>query len=353
MASQTYKFDLDLRASLILKLVVERFLVDGQAIGSRTLSEMPGMRMSAATIRNVLADLEKMGLLAAPHTSAGRQPTCDGMRHFLERIYVPAPLEADGEISLRRQLSEQMRRGRDPGKVAAETLSDLSQVAAVVSLPSGQRRVLRQMEFISLQARRVLAVLVFEPGEVENRIFETSVPMSAERLRDAARRITERFSGLHLDAIHRRLQSELRSSQNQLHGTLLAVSEMLGDIQQAPTRMRVAGDRKLFADQSQRSPEQLQEMFRVFDEKQQWLNLFENCLDAGDMRIFLGKDAGVQALEGCGVITVPYTVGGQQVGVVGVVGPMRMNYANTIPLVQATAKALSAHLNPEELSPIE
>ncbi len=345
--------DLDLRSSLILKLVVERYLVAGQAIGSKTLAEMPGMRLSAATIRSVLADLESLGLLAAPHTSAGRLPTSAGMRHFLERIFVPAPLEADGEVALRRQLSEQLRRGREPGKVAAETLADLSHVAAIVSLPQGNRRVLRQIEFISLQARRVLAVLVFEPGEVENRVFELPDPVSPERLRDAARQITERFGGLHLDAIHRRLVSDLRRSERDVHGTLSALHQVLNDLTETSPKFRIAGDRKLLAHENLTPPERLSEMFAVFDQKQQWLDLFENCLQAGDMRIFLGKDSGLEALEGCGVITVPYAVNGDQVGVVGVVGPMRMNYASTIPLVQATARALGSHLNPNEPSPIE
>ncbi len=345
--------DLDLRSSLILKLVVERYLVAGQAIGSKTLAEMPGMRLSAATIRSVLADLEAMGLLAAAHTSAGRMPTSDGMRHFLERIFVPAPLEADGEVALRRQLRAELSRGREPGKVAAETLADLSQVAAVVSLPQGNRRILRQIEFISLQPRRVLAVLVFEPGEVENRIFELAENISPDRLRDAARQITERFSGLHVDAIHRRLVSELRTSQRDVHGTLSALHHVLSDLTESAPKFRVAGDRKLLAHKDLTPPERLSEMFAAFDRKQQWLELFESCLKAGDMRIFLGKDSGLEALEGCGIITMPYAINGDQVGVVGVVGPMRMNYASTIPLVQATARALSSHLNPGEPSPIE
>jgi len=345
--------DLDLRSSLILKLVVERYLVAGQAVGSKTLAEMPGMRLSSATIRSVLADLESLGLLAAPHTSAGRLPTSDGMRHFLERIFVPAPLAEDGEVALQRQLQGELRRGREPSKVAAETLADLSHVAAVVSLPQSKRRVLRQIEFISLQPRRVLAVLVFEPGEVENRIFELGDAISPERLRDAARQITERFGGLHVDAIHRRLVSELRNTQRDVHGTLSALHHVLSELTEAPPRFRVAGDRKLLAHKDLTPPERLSEMFAAFDRKQQWLELFESCLQAGDMRIFLGKESGLEALEGCGIITMPYTVHGDRVGVVGVVGPMRMNYAATIPLVQATARALASHLNPVEPSPID
>lgn len=344
--------DLDLRASMILKLVVERYLVDGRAIGSQTLARMPGMRLSAATIRNVLADLERLGLLAAPHTSAGRLPTTAGIRHFLERIFVPAPLAEEGEVALHRQLRAQLQRGREVSKSAAHVLAALSRVAAIVSLPLGRRRVLRQIEFIALQPRRVLAVLVFEPGEVENRIFELDSPISAERLRDAARHITERFAGLHLDAIHRRLQSELRQSREQVHGTTRALHAMLGDLTDARTRFRVAGDRGLLAHTELAAPEHVQQLSAAFDQKQQWLSLLENCLAAGDMRIYLGHDSGLAALEGCGVITVPYHVNGEQVGVVGVVGPMRMNYAETIPLVQATARVLSAHLNPQEPDPI-
>lgn len=351
--SQTRTPDLDLRSSLILKLVVERYLQAGQAIGSKTLAELPGMRLSSATIRSVLSDLEKLGLLAAPHTSAGRLPTSAGLKHFLERIFVPAPLETEGELALSRQLQDQLRRGRQASRGAAEALSSLSHLAAVVSLPQGNRRRLRQIEFIPLQPTRVLAVLVFEPGEVENRIVELSAPASPERLREAARQITARYGGMHLDAIHRRLVSDLRRSEQDLHGTLKVVHEMLDEMTRPSPRMRVAGDRRLLEHPELSAPEHIQQLFRSFDQKQEWVDLFESCLSAGDMRIFLGLDSGLEALQGCGVITVPYEVGGEQVGVIGVVGPMRMDYASNIPLVQAAARALSSHLNDAAVDPID
>lgn len=344
--------DLDLRASLILKLVVERYLVDGDAVGSKTLAQMPGMRMSPATIRSVLADLEGMGLLHAAHTSAGRAPTADGMRLFLERIFVPTPLSAQAEMQLRRQLQEQLRRGREPGKVAAETLAELSQVAAIVSLPQRRQRVLRQVEFIRLQPRRVLAILVFEPGEVENRIFELAEEISVERLSRIARQLSERFAGLRLESIHQRLRQDLRHTRQAIHQALGEVVAVLDDLARPEPRLRIAGDRRLAQHQDLADPERLRHLFDALDEKQQWMELFSHCLQAGDMRIFLGAESGLELLAGCGVIAVPYAVDDQHLGVVGVVGPMRMNYASAIPLVQATAKALGEHLNPQELNPI-
>lgn len=344
--------ELDLRASLILKLVVERFLVAGDAVGSRTLAELPGMRMSPATIRSVLADLESAGLLASAHTSAGRMPTPEGLRVFLERIFVPAPLDTEAELALHRQLQDALRRGGEAGKVAAQTLADFSQVAAIVTLPSRRRRILRQIEFIRLRPNRVLSVLVFEPGEVENRIFDLDQDISLGRLQDIARQLSERFAGLPLEAIHQRLQQDLRQARQELHSTLHGVAALFGELSDSAPQLRVAGSRKLVEHEELASPDKLRRLFAMFDEQSQWLSLFEHCMRAGDMRIFLGKDSGVDVLSGCGIVTVPYAVNGQQVGVVGVVGPMRMNYSTTIPLVRATAEALAAHLNPGQSRPI-
>ncbi len=350
-ATDNTRCELDLRTSLILKLVVERYLVAGTPVGSKTLAELPGMNMSSATVRNQLAALERAGLLYAPHTSAGRLPTADGLRVFLDRILVPAPLGENTELALRRQLGGELRRGREPGRVAAEVLAELSGLAAIVSLPQGGRRQLRQIEFIALQPRRVLAVLVFEPGEVENRLFELPAPISRERLQQVARQLTERYGGLSLRAVHGRLSAELADSRPEAQPLLGTLNQVLAELERPEPRLRIAGDRQLLVHDDFAGVEQIRDLFRSFEQKRQWLQLFEGCLDC-DWRILLGEDSGVAALAGCGVITVPYRSEGQPQGVVAAVGPMRMNYAQAIPLVRAAAQALEEHLNPREPSPI-
>jgi heat-inducible transcriptional repressor len=333
------------RSRLLLKTLVERYIADGQPVGSRTLSKYSGLDLSPATIRNVMSDLEDMGYIASPHTSAGRIPTPRGYRFFVDTLLSVQPL-APGQIS---ELKGELRPA-DPRLLvnqASQLLSQLTRFAGIVVAPRRQLPRIRQIEFLSLSDKRILLIIVTDTGEVQNRILLTERNFSPSELVSAANYLNQHYVGFDFDEIRGRLQAELK----QLHGdltTLMSAALQAGNEAFSDDKGQyvITGERNLLeVDDLASNMSRLRELFSLFDQRTQLASLLDLSQRADGVQIFIGGESGLAPLDECSVVTAPYEVQGQVVGTVGVIGPTRMAYERVIPIVDVTAKLLSSALS--------
>jgi heat-inducible transcriptional repressor len=339
---------LDLRARRLLKALVAQYIVDGQPVGSRTLSKSAGVDLSPATIRNVLADLEDSGLLIAPHTSAGRVPTAQGYRLFVDSLLKVEPLEMAEIERLRDEMPGSGTTQELLNKVGS-LLSDTTQFVGVVSVPTREHFGFRQIEFVPIGASRVLVVIVFNDGEVQNRIIETDRPVSRSELDTASNYLTAQFAGLPLREVRARLVAELnqaRQSMDQMMARAIQFAES-AFAHSAPDVL-VAGQNKLMGCHEVSDIDKLRVLFDAFATKQQILGLLERSLRADGVNVFIGEESGYAPLGEFSVVTAPYAQGGKVLGVLGVIGPTRMAYDRVIPVVAASARLLSQVLSEQE-----
>ena len=330
---------LDDRARLLLKTLVEHYIADGQPVGSRTLSRQPGMSLSPATIRNVMADLEDLGLIVSPHTSAGRIPTAKGYRLFVDTM-----LTAE-----RARLPEMTLTGDQPGKViasAATLLSDLSQFVGVVVAPK-RTSVFRHIEFLRLSERRLLVIIVSPDGEVQNRIIYPAVDFEPAQLIEAANYLNANFAGMALETVRDRLQQEanvLRTEISTLmQAALQAGAEALNDGQD---EVVVVGERKLLnVNDLSQDMGQLRKAFDLFEQKAQLIRLLDVSSKGEGVNIYIGGESLTVPVEQLSVVTAPYEVDGQIVGTLGVIGPTRMQYNRMIEIVDITARLVGNALS--------
>jgi heat-inducible transcriptional repressor len=336
------------RAQYLLKVLIQRFIRDGQPVGSRTLSRDSSIELSPATIRNVMSDLEELGLIAAPHTSAGRIPTPQGYRMFVDTL-VRYKQPKDGEVQkLRMQLAELQD---DPDALIASAsglLSSFTSMAGVVSVPRGQQAVLRQIEFLSLSDNRVLVILVINDREVQNRILHTEQNYSESELQRAANYINENYVGTDLAQIRDRLIEDLdqtRSSMNQAMHDIVTVAQsaMDGAVSQ-PREVSLAGETNLMDFAELSDIDTLRRLFEAFSKKRFMLDLLDRSINASGVQVFIGQESGYQILDDCSVVTAPYRVDDHQIGVLGVIGPTRMAYDRVVPIVEITARLLGSAL---------
>ena len=336
------------RAQYLLKVLIQRFIRDGQPVGSRTLSRDSSIELSPATIRNVMSDLEELGLIAAPHTSAGRIPTPQGYRMFVDTL-VRYKQPKDGEVQkLRMQLAELQD---DPDALIASAsglLSSFTSMAGVVSVPRGQQAVLRQIEFLSLSDNRVLVILVINDREVQNRILHTEQNYSESELQRAANYINENYVGADLAQIRDRLIEDLdqtRSSMNQAMHDIVTVAQsaMDGAVSQ-PREVSLAGETNLMDFAELSDIDTLRRLFEAFSKKRFMLDLLDRSINASGVQVFIGQESGYQILDDCSVVTAPYRVDDHQIGVLGVIGPTRMAYDRVVPIVDITARLLGSAL---------
>ena len=330
---------LDDRSKLLLKALVERYIADGQPVGSRTLSKASGLELSPATIRNVMSDLEELGLIVSPHTSAGRVPTARGYRLFVDTMLTVQPQQFGSHILAPDQ----------PQKVisnAANLLSSLSQFVGVVIAPR-RTSAFRHMEFLRLSERRVLVIIVSPDGDVQNRILLTQRTYSPAELQVAANFLNEHYAGLDFDEIRSRLAQEL----SQLHQDMTSLMSAAVDAGSAAVRDQsttyiISGEHNLLnVDDLSSNMARLRELFGLFDTKTGLLQLLEMAHRAEGVQLFIGNESGIAPLDECSVVAAPYEVDGEVVGSVGVIGPTRMAYERVIPIVDVTARLLSAALN--------
>lgn len=333
---------LDRRAQTLLKTLIERYIADGQPVGSRTLSKYSGLDLSAATVRNVMADLEDMGLIASPHTSAGRVPTPRGYRLFVDTLLTVKPLAAEAEGLHGRIVADQPQRVLAH---AAQVLSSMSRFAGVVMTPR-RASVFGQIEFMRLSERRILLILVSPEGDVQNRILNTDRDYSAAQLVEAAGTINRQFGGLEIEQIRHRLQDELGVLRQDINGLMQRAIEAGSEAMAQPAEtVVVSGERNLLgvADLSD-NMDRLRQLFELFERKTHLVQLLDASSRAPGVQIFIGGESDLVPMEQMSVVTAPYEVDGRVVGTLGVVGPTRMAYERVIPIVDVTAKLVSTAL---------
>ncbi|PWK89852.1 heat-inducible transcriptional repressor HrcA [Fulvimonas soli] len=340
--------NLDARARRLLRTLISQYLADGEPVGSRTLSRSSGLDVSPATIRNIMADLEEAGLVASPHTSAGRVPTPRGLRLFVDSLIELQPLPREEMARLKRELPPGPTTVRDLLGNASALLSAVTRFAGVVTVPRQADFPLRHIDFVPLPESRVLVILVFSDSQVQNRVVQLARPPDARGLEQAANYINAHFVGLRVDDIRAHLLRELREAGSELNRMLASAME-LAAASFAPRGqgedVLVSGQTNLMGYAELADLERLRELFDAFQKKNELLQLMEVCARAPGVRLFIGEESGFAALDGCSVVTASYGAQGRLLGAVGVIGPTRMAYERVIPVVQATAGLLSDALN--------
>ena len=337
---------LDPRAQHLLKTLVERYVAEGQPVGSRVLSRHSGLDLSPATIRNVMADLEEMGLIASPHTSAGRVPTSRGYRFFVDSLMVVKPLEDDEIHRLEGELS--VDRPQQLVSAAASLLSQLTQFAGVVATPKRREAVFRHLEFLRLSERRVLLIIVTPDGDVQNRILHTDRAYSPTQLIEATNFFNQNFAGQSLASIRERMADELRALREDIAGLMKAAVDAGEGALAEGEALVVTGERNLLnAGDLASNMQRLRRLFDLFEQKTSLLHLLDVSQRAQGVQIYIGGESGLVPLDDCSVVTASYEANGQVIGTLGVIGPTRMSYARVIPIVDVTAKLLSNALSRE------
>lgn len=350
MAHETKDEPLNERAQQLLRVLIENYIRDGQPVGSRVLSRDSGLSLSSATIRNVMADLEELGFVSSPHTSAGRVPTDKGYRFFVDTLLHVRPLEDEALSEIRRQL-DAVQDSKALVATASQLLSSVTRLAGVVTLPRAQQASVTQIEFVGLSENRVLVVLVFNDREVQNRIIQLERYYSPDELKRASNFLNEHIRGRSLGQVRaeilRQLQ-ETREHMNQLMMDAIAVAKKVFDGNgsgEEKLEYVIAGETNLMGVAEMSNVERLRRLFEAFNEKRDFLNLLDQSLKAEGVQIFIGHESGYQVLDDCTVVTAPYAAGDSVMGVLGVIGPTRMAYERVIPIVDMTAKLLGAALN--------
>jgi len=341
----------DPRARQLLRTLISRYIRDGAPVGSQTLARHAGLDVSPATIRNILAELEEVGLLSSPHASAGRVPTAQGYRLFVDSLLQPRPLPESELARLRQELPAGSGTQALLGN-ASELLSAMSHFVGVVSVPRRETFAFRHIDFVPLEGGRVLAILVFADNDVQNRILQARRPYTAGELERVANYLNRQFAGRPVAEIRAELLRELKAARNEME-TLLSHSvelaeQALGDPAEGPGShsegVVLAGQTRLMGVQDLSDLERLRELFEAFARKQEILQLLERTLRAPGVRIFIGEETGIAPLAGMSLVTAPYAAGDRPLGVLGVIGPSRMAYDRVIPMVQAAADVLGAAL---------
>ncbi len=335
---------LDDRSKLLLKTLVERYIADGQPVGSRTLSKAAGLELSPATVRNVMSDLEDLGLIASPHTSAGRVPTARGYRLFVDTMLT---VRRD-DIASFNQLGAPPLVAEQPRQVlnqAAHLLSSLSHFVGVVMAPR-RPSMFRHIEFLSLSDRRVLVILVSPDGDVQNRVIHTEVEFSQTQLQEASNFINAHYSGLTIDDVRERIKKEVDVLRSEISVLMVKAVEVGSQAMESQDEVVVAGERNLLSvSEFSSDMGNLRKMFDLFEQKTQLMRLLDVSSQADGVRIFIGGESQVVPYEELSVVSAPYEVDGQVVGTLGVIGPQRMAYDRMIQIVDITSKLVSSALS--------
>ncbi|MFZ5467752.1 MAG: heat-inducible transcriptional repressor HrcA [Pseudomonadota bacterium] len=337
------------RAQHLLKALVERYISEGVPVGSRTLSQATPFSLSPATIRNVMADLEAMGLIHAPHTSAGRVPTIQGYRLFINQLLTMRSLD-EGQVDF---LSGELRQASSSRQQLIETasqmLSHLTRFAGLVTLPRREHARLTQIEFVPLSGRRVLAILVMDDGEVQNRVLPVSRDYSSGELRQFGALLSERLAGQEASRVRETLLAEMdkvRSDLNTLmREAILLTEQALGATAPGPDLV-ISGQSNLVGLEEMGNLASMKRLFEAFETKRDILHLLDQSERAEGVQIFIGGESGYDPLQDCSLIAAPYRDQGRVVGYLGVIGPTRMPYDQVIPLVDITARLLGAAMSP-------
>jgi len=334
------------REKRLLQTLVGMYIREGQPLGSKRLVQSAGLPVSPATVRNIMVDLESRGYVMTPHTSAGRVPTVKGYRVFIDSLITMKSLDSVEVDSIKAQL--------DPDKsmpelvaAASNLLSVVTHQAGLVTLPNNDAVTLRHVEFLPLSGNRVLAILVLDEKDVQNRILHTEKEYDDVELRQAANFVNQHFAGKPLDDVRGDLMAQLRDTRRQID-RMLETAINLASQAVAPESKGagyvVAGQSNLLDSASAENMDRLRELFEEFQQQKDILSLMERCVRADGVQIFIGEEAGLDPLVDFSFITAPYQTSGRSVGVLGVIGPTRMAYDRVIPIVDVTARMLTAAL---------
>ncbi len=338
---------MDKRAQILLKTLVEHYISDGQPIGSRTLLQHSGLDVSPATIRNVMSDLEHLGFIASPHTSAGRIPTQKGYRLFVDTLLTVQPLDTKAVNQLKSGLSSPNQ--NELINSAADMLSQLTQFAGLVMIPKRQRVAFKHLEFLPLTDKRILVIIVTSDGNVQNRIILAEKPYSASELTQASNYFNAHFSGQTFEEVQQKLHTELKQMQTDMNKLMSAALEANTNGASGDGKNEgvvIAGERNLLqVDELSTNVVSLRKLFEIFERRASLMQLLDNSQRAEGIQIFIGGESGYLPLDECSMVTAPYEADGQVVGTLGVIGPTRMAYERVIPIVDVTAKLLSNALS--------
>lgn len=337
------------RAQRLLKVLIDSYIRDGQPVGSRTLSRESGLNLSSATVRNVMADLEGLGFVTSPHTSAGRVPTDKGYRFFVDTLLKLQPL-GDSEVAeLQRRLWEPQEGAKSLVATASQMLSTITQLAGVVTIPRQTHAAVTQIDFVGISENRVLAVLVVNGREVQNRILQLERHYTQDELRRASNYLNEQFRGRTMTELRAELVLQLQEARAHLNQAMLDAIQLAQQVVQPLPGEEpgyvLAGETNLMGFAELSNVEKLRRLFEAFTERRDILHLLDQSLQAQGVQIFIGQESGYQILDDCSVVTAPYTLDNEVVGVLGVIGPTRMAYERVIPIVDITARLLGAALN--------
>jgi len=342
------------RAQFLLKVLVERYINEGAPVGSRALAREAGLNLSPATIRNVMADLEELGLITAPHTSAGRMPTVTGYRLFVDSLLTVKPIQAD----LVRQIQTDLEQKISPAEVlesASRLLSELTHMAGVVTLPRRETRAFSHIEFVPLSEGRLLVILISNQQEIHNKIIQPPRNFTPEELRAAANFLNSRFAGRDISTVREALMKEVRDAHERLGQEMIdaaSITELAlrpGAEPQNP--LLVSGETNLMDFSELANMEQFRSLFETLHQKEDMVQLMDRCIESPGVQIFIGEESGHRAFDQCSLVTSTYTVNDRAIGVLGVIGPTRMEYERIIPIVDLTAKIVGAALNNCTLPP--
>lgn len=332
------------KSQLLLKTLVEQYIVDGQPIASRMLADSASVSVSPATVRNIMSELEDLGYVSSPHTSAGRVPTALGYRFFVDTLIEVSPMDSFDLASLNRSLDPDMS-SKELVESASGILSEFTRMAGLVTIPKRDQVTLRHVDFLSLDGNRVLVILVLDDHEVQNRVIYTKQDYSEIQLREASNFINQNFIGEALGNIREQLVSAMRldrESMSSLMQTTLEVTDKAFDREEISDFV-VKGQENLLA--TNQALDDIRQLFQAFSMKGDILHLLDRCMESDGVQLFIGNESGYEILDECSVVTSPYHVDGNLVGVLGVIGPTRMAYDRVIPIVDATARLLSAALD--------
>lgn len=336
---------LDKRAQILLKTLVEHYISDGQPIGSRTLLQHSGLDVSPATIRNVMSDLEQLGFITSPHTSAGRIPTQKGYRLFVDSLLTVKPLENNAFQQLKEGLNSPSQTALINS--AADMLSQLTQFAGVVLTPKRKRIAFKHLEFLALSEKKLLVIIVTQDGNVQNRVIATEKPYTAQELTQASNYFNANYQGFTLEEVQQKLHAELKQMQADMNKLMSAALEATQtDANAEKESVVIAGERNLLqVDDLSTNVTSLRKLFEIFERRTSLMQLLDNSQRAEGIQIFIGGESGYLPLDECSMVTAPYEADGQVVGTLGVIGPTRMAYERVIPIVDVTAKLLSNALS--------
>ena len=345
----TDKVDLNMpshRARRILSAIVDKYIQEGIPIGSKSLSLADNIGLSPASIRNVMSDLEELGFIASPYTSSGRVPTSKGYRFFIDSLLKLQPVEAIELETIKKRVNPHESNSRELAISVSNTLSAITKLAGIVTIPKQQVTRLKEIDFIQLSEKRILAIIVMNETEVENRILQMSRDYSKDELKHASNYLNTHYKGRSLSYIKKHLINELvqtKESVNSLMSDLIDIADQVLDFDESDEYI-VAGQRRLMDFHELSDIKKLRQLFDAFKEKQQLLELLDKSMSTNGIQIFIGEESGYQMFDNCTLITSPYTTEEGAIGVLGVIGPTRIAYQKVIPIVDITAKLLGKSL---------